>query len=125
MANLDALIKFRAPKDIVERLERIARIHRQPIANFERLIIADFVAFEERRLGIAPEVLDDNPAVRLSSTAAVSQALAGAGAALELAAQESAPTPATAAPSGHTRGPKPVSYRDPAPPPAAPGPAPE
>jgi predicted transcriptional regulator len=125
MANLDALIKFRAPKDIVERLERIAKIHRQPIANFERLIIADFVAFEEQRLGIAPQALQDNPAVRLSSTEAVSRALGGAGTALALVDQESAPKPAVAAPSGRKRGPKPISYQDPAPPPAAPGPAPK
>lgn len=125
MANLDALIKFRAPKDIVQRLERIAKIHRQPIANFERLIIADFVAFEEQRLGIAPQVLQDNPAVRLSSTEAVSQALGGAGTALALVDQESSPKPAVAAPSERKREPKPISYRAPAPPPAAPGPAPK
>lgn len=119
MANLDALIKFRAPKDIVERLERLAVLHRQPLANFQRLIIADFVAFEEQRLGLAPATLEDNPAVRLSSTEAVSRALGAAGTARALVDQESLPKPVAAAPSAHKRGRGPISYQDPAPPPAA------
>ena len=100
---------------------------------------ADFSGFIEqlirdeydRRFGKTPPSVREaavemaNPTVRFSSDEAVLRASAGADAALALAAPESAPKPAVAAPSGRKRGPAPISYQDPAPPPAAPVQAPK
>jgi hypothetical protein len=59
MPGLDAVIKFRCRKDILSRIERLAGRHRRDLSDLLRIIVEDYAAAEEKRLGLPPMSASD------------------------------------------------------------------
>ena len=70
----DSEIKFRCDVDLRVRFERIAALERRNPADLGRIVFEDYVAAQERQLGLAGNASQESPMVRrVSST---SQAVA-------------------------------------------------
>lgn len=54
MGEFDDIIRFRCPRKLVARLERLAKLHRRDSADLYRIIMEDYCDAEEKTLQLPP-----------------------------------------------------------------------